>query len=266
VDVACFIGAVAAARASRPFTHRMLPGQRDLNRCFRAPFDGECGAVAREVLGYLEGARLEAVVDLHNNTGHNPAYAITTHATAAHFALASVFVTRVIHSALRLGSLMEAFAPDLPVVTVECGRAGSAAADAFARDRLAHFVELPALPTTAPSMHVLVDPVRVTLRRGSRVAFGQEPRSGFALTLRDDIDRHNFRRLEAGTHIGWLAGEAQLPLEARGSDGRDTAPALFEARGDALVTARPLLPVMMTTDPEVAEADCLFYVVRDGAP
>jgi hypothetical protein len=263
VDVVCFIGAVEAARASPAFTHRALPGHRDLNRCFRAPFDGEEGAVAGEALAALQRLRPEALVDMHNNTGHNPAYSIAVHATPTHLALGSIFAVRFVHTSLRLGSLMEAFAPDVPAITVECGRAGTAAADAFARDRLARWVGLSVLPSTAPPMRVYVDPVRVTLRRGATVAFGETPHGECDLTLRGDVDRHNFVRLEAGTRIGWVARGAPLPLEARGGAGDDVAPALFEVCDGALVTAQSFVPVMMTTNPDIAAEDCLFYVVRE---
>jgi hypothetical protein len=265
VDILCFVGAVGAASAPPAFTHRALPGHRDLNRCFRAPFDGEEGAIAREALAAIERARPEALVDLHNNTGHNPAYAIGVHATPAHLALASLFATRFIHTTLRLGSLMEGLGADIPAITVECGRAGLPSADTFARQRLARLVGLRALPTASPPMQIFVDPVRVTLRRGATVAFDETPRTECDLTLRGDVDRHNFGRLEAGTRIGWVASGALLPLEARGGSGDDVAAELFEVRGGELVAAQSFVPVMMTTDPGVAAADCLFYAVREDA-
>jgi hypothetical protein len=264
VDVVCFVGAVEAARVHPAFTHRALYGHRDLNRCFRAPFEGVEGGVARDAIGALERAHPEALVDMHNNTGHNPAYTIATHGTPAHLALASFFATRFIHTTLRLGSLMEALSPEVPAITVECGRAGTESADAFACDRLARWVELAVLPSVYPPLRVYVDPIRVTLRREATVAFGETPQAGCDLTLRGDVDRHNFVRLEAGTQIGWVARGAPLPLEARGVAGDDVARALFEVCEGTLVASQPFVPVMMTADPVVAAADCLFYVVREN--
>jgi hypothetical protein len=265
VDVVCFVGAVAAARTEPAFSHRMLPGRRDLNRCFRRPWDDEDGAVAREALAYLEAARPEAVVDLHNNTGHNPAYAISPHPGPLHLALASVFVSRFIHSALRIGSLMEAFAAETPAVTIECGRAGTSAADAFACERLARFAAMDRPPAAAPRMHVFVDPMRVTLRQGATVAFAATAQAGSDLTMAGEVDRHNFTLLPPGAHIGWIAHGAPLPVEVRDACGHDVTRSLFEARDGALVTLRPIIPIMMTTNSVVAAADCLFYVVRDAS-
>ncbi len=49
----------------------MLPGARDLNRCFVPPWSGPEGELAAEALRLLREAGCEALVDLHNNTGHN---------------------------------------------------------------------------------------------------------------------------------------------------------------------------------------------------
>ena len=38
VNLKLFIVSVGAAKTPPLFTHRMLPGKRDLNRCFRAPY------------------------------------------------------------------------------------------------------------------------------------------------------------------------------------------------------------------------------------
>ncbi|MGL4566571.1 MAG: succinylglutamate desuccinylase, partial [Halioglobus sp.] len=39
VNVVCIVASVVAALAPPLFSHRMLPRARDLNRCFRPPFD-----------------------------------------------------------------------------------------------------------------------------------------------------------------------------------------------------------------------------------
>ncbi|HEX8793643.1 MAG TPA: succinylglutamate desuccinylase/aspartoacylase family protein [Polyangiaceae bacterium] len=261
VDVVCIVGAVEAARASK----RMLPGRRDLNRCFRPPWDGADGTIARSLLSILDEAHPEALVDLHNNSGHNPPYSIVTRFDEARAGLVSLFAERLITSELRIGSLMEAFAPSLPVATIECGRAGTAEADRVAREGLRRYVSLDALPRPreSPRLTLFGDAVRVTLRPGARVSFAMAPTPGVDLTLDDDVDRHNFSRLPAGTRIGWIRRGATWPLVACNEAGLDVAHALFESHDGALVTAREVIPVMMTTDPLAAATDCLFYVVRE---
>jgi hypothetical protein len=267
VDLLCFVGAVEAARAAPPMSHRMLPGRRDLNRCFRPPYEGVDGRIARELLALLSEAAPEAVIDLHNNTGHNPAYGIGPRTDDPYLSLTALFAERYVCSRLRIGSITEAREREAPTVTIECGRAGDPAADATAARGLAAYANEPDVLALGSNRRVRVftDPLRVELRDGARVAFAEAPDARADVTLNSDIDRHNFRRLEAGERIGWVARLEPLPIRATGREGIDVASDYFAVMSGALLTRRPIVPIMMTTNPVVATADCLFYVVH-GRP
>lgn len=265
VNVICFVGAVEAALAPPGFAHRMLPGRRDLNRCFRPPWEGREAEVAGEALRLLREAGSETLVDLHNNTGHNPAYGVGPRLDAASLNLTALFAERFVRNSLRLGTLIEATAEDFPSVTVECGRAGDPAADAAALAGLRRYLSAESIETrrVLPArMAVFDDPVRVTLRRGVRLGVGSGPAAGVDLTLAGDIDRHNFQPVLPGAQLGWLADGGPWPIEARGADGQDVSADLFELRSGRLVTRRGMIPIMMTTDPAIAASDCLFYLVQ----
>jgi Succinylglutamate desuccinylase / Aspartoacylase family len=267
VDALCFVASVDAALAAPGFAHRMLPGRADLNRCFLPPYVGREGELACEVLARLRAARPEALVDLHNNTGHNPAYGVGPTVREPLLALTALFGHRYVHSDLRLGALVEATQRDFPSVTIECGRAGDPRADDVARTGLERYLTrrsiLRGAPDTEP-MDVLCDPVRVCVRPGLRIAFGESRQPDAQLTVAGDIDRHNFEVVPPGTLIGWVE-DGVWPLEARDAEGRERAGELFEVRDGALCARRRLIPIMMTTDATVALADCLFYVVQSAA-
>ena len=53
VNVVCIVASITTALDEPLFTHRMLPRARDLNRCFRPPFDVAQGALAEEILEIL---------------------------------------------------------------------------------------------------------------------------------------------------------------------------------------------------------------------
>ncbi|RIL08088.1 MAG: succinylglutamate desuccinylase, partial [Proteobacteria bacterium] len=266
VDLVCFVGAVEAALHPPGFAFRMLPGRRDLNRCFAPPFDADAeGQVAGEALRLLREAGCEALLDLHNNTGHNPAYGVTCLADAACMNLAAFFGERLVASDLALGALTEATARDFPSVTIECGRAGDPAADATALAGLARYAALERIETRrvlAPRMVVLERPLRVQALPDVTLAFGDAPAPGADLTLAGDIDRHNFELLLPGVPVGWIGARGGWPIEARGADGADVSRDFFEIRGGLLATRRASVPIMMTTDPAIAKSDCLFYLVR----
>jgi hypothetical protein len=265
VDVLFLLGGVEAALVPPGFAHRMLPGSRDLNRCFRAPFEGREGALAAELLAAVEAARPEALVDIHNTTGHTPPYGVGPSAGARQLALVALFAERFLRSDLRLGALVEAGDACCPSVTVECGRAGDPAADAVARAGLERFLRAERLAAAGgEGVRVLADPVRVEVSAGSRVTYGDGPEPPFDLTVARDVDRHNFEVLASGAPIGWLGRRDTWPVVARGADGREISRELFAAQDGVLRARCPLVPIMMTTDARIATSDCLFYVVRSS--
>ena len=118
VNVVCIVASVAAALEPPLFSHRMLPRARDLNRCFRPPFDDAQGALAEEILEILHMHHPEAVVDMHNTSGSGPSFGVCTHMDRQHDALVSLFTQRLIVSDLGLGALMEISEHSYPTVTV----------------------------------------------------------------------------------------------------------------------------------------------------
>jgi hypothetical protein len=266
-DVVFLVAAIEAALEPPGFAHRMLPGHADLNRCFLPPFHGATGRLAAEALDRLRAARPEALIDLHNNTGHNPPYGVGPGVTPEILALTDLFGRRFVHSELRLGALVEATHPDFPSLTIECGRAGDPTADAVALGGLTRFLAADSVFEAGRSeeIEVLGDPVRVSVRSGIRVEFAEAPRPDADFTVAGDIDRHNFETVPPGSAIGWVA-PGVWPLEAMDREGRDLAAELFAVADGALHTRRDLIPIMMTTDATVALSDCLFYVVRRSSP
>lgn len=139
VDLHCFIASVEAALTGPLFTHRMLPGHPDLNRCFKAPFAGREGAIARECMAHIEQLQPEAVVDIHNTSGDGPAFGVSACDKPAHNALAACFTHRMVITDLRMGALFEATRDALPMVTVEVGGNQEEAAHQTAYEGLCHY-------------------------------------------------------------------------------------------------------------------------------
>jgi len=262
----CIVGAVRAARSGSGFEHRFLPEDGDLNRCWVAAPAGPSARAERvaRLRQALLDAPAEMLIDLHNNTGHNPAYGVSPDRRPRVLGLTSCFGSKFVHSPLALGTLVEATMRAYPSVTIECGRAGDPAADEIAYRGLREFLamdRLEALDARAERVEVLVDPIRVTARAGTRLCFAHEPRPDCELTLDPDLDRHNFERIAPDTLLGWLR-DGELPLCALDGTGKDRAQELFDAHRGQLRARGSWVPVMMTTDPRIAHQDCLFYVVR----
>jgi hypothetical protein len=265
VDALLVIGNVAAALEPPGFAHRMLPGRRDLNRCFLGPFEHAEGELARAILDAIRKATPEALVDVHNNTGHNPAYGVGVAPEPRVLELAALFGDRFVESDLRIGALIEAVR-ELPSVTAEVGRSGDLRADAHALQGIRAFLgREPLFTDVPPPLRRLVEPMRATLRPGVRVAVADAPVADSDLTVSADLDRHNFEVIAPGVAIGWVANAA-CPLELRDARGRDRAAEYFRVEAGRLVTRRAFVPIMITTDPGIARSDCLFYVAREAPP
>jgi hypothetical protein len=242
----------------------MLAGSCDQNRCFLPPFDGFEGRRARAILDLIERCAPEAVVDLHNNTGHSPAYGVGTRVDPINVGIAALFADRFMHSDLTLGTLTEALEGRVPSVVIECGRAGDPVADAIALSGLERFLMLDDMSTVAKhasAVDVLERPLRVRLREDVSLAFAATPVPGVTLTVHRDLDQHNFKPMKQGDPVGWVAPDTPWPFVVHGRDGVDVSRELFVQNGTEIQLRRDIVPVMMTTLPDIAKSDCLFYAL-----
>jgi hypothetical protein len=260
-DLRLVFGALDAARLPPRFSHRMRPGQRDLNRCFRGPFDDDNGRVARAILDAIADDPIEAAVDIHNTTGHNPDFVIAGAVDDARAGLASLFSGRYLAWRLQLGTFSEVLDERGVGITFECGRVNDPAADDSAVAGARRFATVDVLPVGGRPRQLLRDPMRVRLIAGATVGFGDADAD---LVLSADIDQHNFAVVAAGTVLGRVREPQCWVLRVDGDDGRsgpDLSRHIFAIEGDRLVTRAAIVPIMMTTNATVAMSDCLFYAV-----
>ncbi len=270
-DSLVVLGSLEAATRPPRFSHRFLPERRDRNRVFGAERNDVENAhdkdynFARALLDLIGSVTVEALVDMHNNTGHNPPYGIILCEDANRLGLVSMFAERAILTDLRLGTLMEAIDATIPVVSIEAGRVGDPAADRVAYDGLVTFLTSPTLPVAAAPLELYSHPVRVELTKDTSVAFAAQPGHRADVVFSDMLDDHNFSLVAKGTVLGWVNTQS-WPLAATDAEGRDVSRELFDITGGILTSARDMVPIMMTLDATVARQDCLFYVVHRGRP
>ncbi len=254
------IGNVAAAREGL----RRLDSQPDFNRVWPG---------AEPALAEVPEARLMAAVhqrvvqrgafaaiDLHNNTGRNPHYAVLTHREPQVLALAALFARRAVLFLGLPGTQTASFDGMVPAITAECGQPGEPV-NAEAAARLVEAVlALENLPQAAPEEGVLelfhtIGVVHV--RPNVAFGFGDE---NCALNLSPVLDRLNFTMVEAGTAFGTTT--LPQPLEVIDEAGRDIAGELFSVEDGVLHLTRRALPAMLTVDPRIVQQDCLCYLME----
>ncbi|EED36683.1 conserved hypothetical protein [Luminiphilus syltensis NOR5-1B] len=267
VNLLFIVASVHAALTPPQFSHRMLPRARDLNRCFKGPFDDEQGLLAQDILSLLEVYSPEAVIDIHNTSGSGPAFGVCTHLDRQHDALISIFTRRLVLSHLNLGALMEISDDSCPTVTVEVGGRLDDEAHALAIEGLFRFATadrvLAPEGKTDWGLEVFGAPIRLELQSGVTVAYHESPKPGYDVTLRADIEHHNFGTVSPDTPLGWLAGTPESVFRAQDAAGSCAVARLVRDEGGQLFPASTLRLFMITTNAAIAESDCLFYAVID---
>lgn len=269
-DLYCFLGAVKTAQHPPRFHHRMLPGERDLNRCFRPPFNDPQGLIAADLLHRINSVQPEAIIDIHNTSGAGPSFALGTKLMPEHFSLCSLFTERLIITDLKLGSIMEHDLENCPITTIECGGAHDPHAHALAYEGFRRFAKKPHLfdrPDVNKEIDLYKHPIRVELIEGSEIAYAANHINGADLTLHSDVERYNFGSVPSGTELGWLGPRGLSSLVARDAQGRDHILHYFDtSEEECLVTKQDLKLFMITKNASIAMADCLFYLVPITEP
>ncbi|WIO73137.1 succinylglutamate desuccinylase/aspartoacylase family protein [Porticoccaceae bacterium LTM1] len=263
VSLTILVPSVKAALQAPVFSHRMLPGFRDLNRCFKPPYRDSQGALAKEILRKLVQSMPEAIVDMHNTTGSGPGFAVCLHTSNEHLSLVERFCQRLVITELRLGALMETEYSAAPVVTIECGGRLDTEADEFAWDGLCRYFEEPDVLTPMKSdwqLELLRHPARLRLRPPCHLAYANHPQTDADLTLRQDIEHFNFGIVTPDTHLGWVGKNG---LSVFTLSGNQRVEDVLVVREGAIYPSRPFKLFMITTNPEIALNDCLCYLVID---
>ncbi|MCG6872424.1 MAG: M14 family metallopeptidase [Gammaproteobacteria bacterium] len=255
------VGNVAAAREKR----RVLVDGVDYNRVW-GPADAAGGGLAGQVMAQMQTRGVFACVDVHNNTGLNPHYAIVNKLDPRHLKLANMFSRQVVYSLRPVTTCSVAFAGVCPAVTIECGLPGASFGIEHAAeyiDACLHQAEIPDGPAPRNDLDLFhsVAIVRVPGTVSFRV--GQP---GADLELAEDLDHMNFRELAPGTVLARCHGQPSLCLEVTNEDGEDVANDYFERHRDEIRTRVPVMPAMLTASEDVIRVDCLCYLMERVDP
>ena len=259
-SLSLFIGNTAAAQLGV----RHLPDQPDYNRVW--PGSETHGTPEHElmksVMDRMADREIFASIDLHNNTGLNPHYACVNVLEHQSLHLAALFGRTVVYFVRPRGVASMAMAALGPSVTLECGKVGQKHGVEHATDYLRACLHLSAIPSHAVPSHDIdlyhtVAVVRVPPKRP--FAFGDQDG---AIRFPRDLDKMNFRELPVGSLIAECPSEPDLPLDVRDEQDRQVAEQYFMLEEGQLLTRVPVMPSMLTCNPEVIRQDCLCYLME----
>ncbi|MFP4208424.1 MAG: M14 family metallopeptidase [Wenzhouxiangella sp.] len=253
------IGNVRAAARGR----RHLADQPDFNRCW--PGSDTVPTIWHDVFAEItDHVRLRkpiASIDIHNNTGLNPHYSAVNRIEPQRLQLATLFSRTVIYFTEPRGVQSMAFGEFCPSVTLECGLSGEADGTDHALAYLDSVLNLHELPASTPQPEDLeLFSMFATVRVAEAAEFSFTADS--EIRFPPDLDRLNFRELPPGTQLASHANGHRQPLIASGHDGRDLSEECFMLSDGRVLTRKPLMPAMLTTDELIVRNDCLCYFME----
>ncbi|HEC13879.1 MAG TPA: peptidase M14 [Acidiferrobacteraceae bacterium] len=255
--ISLFVGNVEAARQGM----RRLPGQPDYNRIWSGGDSAE-QIMAQQVLREMQERQVFACVDIHNNTGLNPHYAIVSHLDHHHFQMATLFGRTVVYATTPVTTCNYAFAGTCPAVTLESGLPGQAQGEGHVFEYLEACMRLSKLPDSPVAAHDMdLFHTVATVKIPQRMSFGfSDPDA--AIRLIPDIDRLNFREVAAGTLLAELRPGSGAYLEVWDENGNDAQGRYFTQANDQVRTARAVMPSMLTMREDIIRMDCLCYLME----
>lgn len=254
-SISLFIGNVAAAR----YGERHLPSQQDYNRVW-LPGDGDENSMTQSVIANMAQRDVFACIDIHNNTGRNPHYAIVATQEDAHIALAKSFSSRVVYATFPDGSCSTAFSKWCPSITIEAGVVG----DAIGVDHVSTYlrsciVSDAWLNNTSESFALYHTVAVVKIEESCSIGMLGEDAD---IELLPDVDRFNFNWLRPGTQLGRVRNGHTSCLRVEGADNSIAVSDYLSTERGVLRTVKPIMPAMLTTDCEIVKMDCLCYLME----
>jgi len=253
-----FIGNVAAAARGQ----RRLDGQQDYNRIW-GEGDSPEHSMARRVLEEMQGRKVYAAIDIHNNTGRNPHYACINRLATPFLHMATLFGRTVVYFTKPDTVLSMAFAELCPATTVECGQAGQEAGIEHALeyvDACLHLAQHPEHPVSPGDIHLFH--TMAIIKLPEEISFSFDAAKSVDISFTSDLDALNFRELPIGTVLGRLNTDKSGVLEAWNEQGVDVCNHYFEVVDGEIRLKRPVMPSMLTLDERVIRQDCLCYFME----
>ena len=260
VNIVIILGGVEAALMNPLFFHRYLPYQRDLNRCFRPPYNDSQGKLAQAILDCIHRSRPEAVVDMHNTSGSTLSFAASYNHSSQKEILAGIFVDTLIVSHLQMGALMEQSFTG-PVITVEVGGSEDRHSFLVAMRGIENYFLKEDLFEDPRTISIFHNPLRLELDPSSRLGYGLFPLEDRDVTIRSDIESLNFKSIGKSEKLGWVGSIEHPHLSVRSVDQIQNINEYFYIHGGAFYPKNPMILFMATRRADIAASDCLFYFV-----
>lgn len=253
-----FIGNVVAAAEQS----RVLAGQTDFNRIWKAGIGIAESKMVKELLDLLKGVPLFAAIDIHNNTGMNPHYGCINKLNNDFYHLATLFSRTVVYFIRPDSVLSLALSKLCPSITIECGKAEEKHGIEHAKEYLDACLHLRAFPDHEVAAHDIdVFHTVATVKVVDGIDFGIDKPTA-KLNFIANLDRLNFQEVATGTVLGHVNCGSSPCLQAVNEDGEDVTSQYFYSEKGTLRFSAAVMPSMLTLDEQIIRQDCLCYLME----
>ena len=252
-SVSILIGNVMAARHGV----RHLPSQQDFNRVWLPGKEDE-HALTQSVIAHMRSRNVFACIDIHNNTGRNPHYAIVATQEQAHLALANAFSSRVVYATFPYGTCSTVFSKWCPAVTLEAGVVEDASGVEHVSNYLHTCIASDDWMRGGKSGALYHTVAVVKVEESCSIGLLGEDTD---IELLPDVDRYNFNWLNPGTKLANVRNGHHSCIRIEGDHPLPISDYLNTEHG-VLSTVKPIMPAMLTTDCEIIKMDCLCYLME----
>ncbi|MFW2439540.1 MAG: M14 family metallopeptidase [Arenicellales bacterium] len=260
-SLSIFIGNVAAAEQSL----RALPGQPDYNRIWGYGDTPE-HQMTHQIMQEMCDRNVFAAVDIHNNTGKNPHFALICRHEKSFYHLAALFNRTVVYTVKPDTTSTWSMSEYCPAVTLECGLPGDQYGVAHAVEyidaclHLSHFPEHP-LPEHDMDLYHLVSIIKIP----SSYSFsfnGTAMNDGTDIVFDKNLSSMNFSEIASGVRFCQIKEGSDAFLEAWDEHGKDRSDEYFIRDGEDYKFKLSVMPAMLTDDVTIIRMDCLCYLME----
>jgi len=260
-SLSIFIGNVAAAEQGL----RALPGQPDYNRIWGYGDTPE-HQMTHQVMQEMCDRKVFAAVDVHNNSGKNPHFALICRHEQNFYYLATLFNRTVVYAVKPDTTSTWSMSEFCPAVTLECGLPGDQHGVAHALEyvdaclHLSHFPEHP-LPEHDMDLYHLVSIIKIPSTYSfSFNSAGMD--DGTDIVFDKNLTSMNFSEIASGVRFCRIKEGSDAFLEAWDEHGKDRSAEFFIRDGEDYRLSVQVMPVMLTDDVNIIRMDCLCYLME----
>ena len=243
---------------------RSIPNELDFNRLWK-PNDPQLKdheLITNFYHKYINDD-IEAVIDIHNNNGLNPCYAmcLKNEAYVNAFDLAAGFNHNVISMMLELGTFMEVFAHQHKAVTIECGLPGNREGIDLGISYIDKLVNQKLSNSANSTKHNFLKS-RLTINPKIKIGFNGEV-DGEIIFPHNYAKNWNFNLVKKGTKFAQLKNEINNPILEFNEKNEEIKSTKFTIQNKDVLVNEDFVPIMLVEDYKIIKQDCLCYTLEE---